>query len=313
MESLETEAVQQTEMSFLSSSHHGSELSSQTVMIEYVNSSYIMYDSSDNDRIKKDYRIVAEAIGTKPGSPCDITGCGPPFILLPEQAMLLKEFGYARIVRLKKTLPDNFCSVSKQIPLRSTDCDDGVQASTEMATKIAKGRKIKALKRMAKQFANAAELRVHEADFEGVEVTTEEINAVMSEMTAVSKTALNNFELITLPLRSDAEDAYEDVDVIPMTIGFRLRFAVFRDLWKRGFYMTDGLRFGCDYLLYEDVPGEGHAKYMVKCVSTMASICPLDLAALSRVGSQVKKDTLLAIVSPDSFVPYYIVMSWWRN
>uniref|UniRef100_A0A0N5AR63 tRNA-intron lyase n=1 Tax=Syphacia muris TaxID=451379 RepID=A0A0N5AR63_9BILA len=91
-----------------------------------------------------------------------------------------------------------------------------------------------------------------------------------------------------------------------------MKYTVFRDLWKRGFYMTDGLQFGCDYLLYEEKPGEEHAKYLVKCTNTMSTICPLDLAALSRVASQVKKDILLAIVAPDSFTPYYIVMSWWR-
>ena len=56
-----------------------------------------------------------------------------------------------------------------------------------------------------------------------------------------------------------------------------------------------------------------HAKYLVKCLSTLASINPLDLAALSRVGSQVKKDILIAIVPPDSFVPYYLAMSWWKG
>lgn len=55
-------------------------------------------------------------------------------------------------------------------------------------------------------------------------------------------------------------------------------------------------------------------RYMVLCIDTAEdSLSPLNLIAASRVGSQVKKQLLLAIVSPDSMIPYYIKSNWWKG
>jgi hypothetical protein len=40
-----------------------------------------------------------------------------------------------------------------------------------------------------------------------------------------------------------------DID-FPSSIKDRLRLTVFRDLWRKGFHLTSGLKFGCDYLVY---------------------------------------------------------------
>ena len=36
---------------------------------------------------------MPEAVGTNVGAPCDVMNCGPPFVLLPEQALVLQEYG----------------------------------------------------------------------------------------------------------------------------------------------------------------------------------------------------------------------------
>lgn len=55
-----------------------------------------------------------------------------------------------------------------------------------------------------------------------------------------------------------------------------------------------------------------HARWLVKCKDSMESIEPLELIALSRVASQVKKYVLLAVVAPDTITPYYIEYCWWK-
>lgn len=54
------------------------------------------------------------------------------------------------------------------------------------------------------------------------------------------------------------EEAYEELvrPPFPQTSLFRIKLNTFRDLWRRGYYLTCGLKFGCDYLAYECVPGE---------------------------------------------------------
>lgn len=42
----------------------------------------------------------------------------------------------------------------------------------------------------------------------------------------------------------------------PKSSVFRIRLNTFRDLWRSGYYLTCGLKFGCDYLAYQSAPGE---------------------------------------------------------
>ncbi len=41
------------------------------------------------------------------------------------------------------------------------------------------------------------------------------------------------------------------------------RYLVYQDITNAGFYLTNGLKFGGDYLCYEHDPAECHSKYIV--------------------------------------------------
>ncbi|EJD74500.1 hypothetical protein LOAG_18189 [Loa loa] len=125
---------------------------------------------------------------------------------------------------------------------------------------------------------------------------------------------LDGFYQSKLFIDDTREEAYEEMErpPFPKSSVFRIRLNTFRDLWRRGYYLTCGLKFGCDYLAYESIPGEDHSKWLVKCVDSQDALSSLDLIALSRLSSQVKKHVLLAIVSPDTLSPYYIEYSWWK-
>ncbi|KAH7732215.1 tRNA intron endonuclease family protein [Aphelenchoides avenae] len=100
---------------------------------------------------------------------------------------------------------------------------------------------------------------------------------------------------------------------VPNTIEYARKFTVFRDLWRKGFYLTNGIKFGCDYLAYEQPPGVAHSKYMVFCFDASQSIAPLNLVSASRVASQVSKQILAAFVATGSLLPYYMTMNWWKG
>jgi hypothetical protein len=48
----------------------------------------------------------------------------------------------------------------------------------------------------------------------------------------------------------------------PRTAAERVRLSVFRDLWQRGHYLTAGVKFGGDYLVYPGEPSRFHAHYV---------------------------------------------------
>ncbi|VDM50485.1 unnamed protein product [Toxocara canis] len=188
-------------------------------------------------------------------------------------------------------------------------------ANREMAVQVAKGRKAKQLKRKVVEEGTASARKVRRCDLVDVEVTEEEVEAAFKELILCKEKPPANFDKALIISVESRDDLYEVIEQPPFPddVSFRRRLCVFRDLWRRGYYLTDGLKFGCDFLLYVNKPSAVHAKYMVQCVDASCSIRPLDMAALSRVASQVNKLILLAVVSFDSPFPYYLQCSWWNS
>ncbi|XP_051255028.1 tRNA-splicing endonuclease subunit Sen34 [Dicentrarchus labrax] len=82
------------------------------------------------------------------------------------------------------------------------------------------------------------------------------------------------------------------------------RYQVFRDLRGRGFYLTSAGKFGGDFLVYPGDPLRFHAHFIAVCWSLEDSVCLLDLLAIARLGSNVKKTVLLCSPAADGGVLY---------
>ncbi|XP_037330232.2 tRNA-splicing endonuclease subunit Sen34 [Pungitius pungitius] len=82
------------------------------------------------------------------------------------------------------------------------------------------------------------------------------------------------------------------------------RYQVFRDLRGRGFYLTSAGKFGGHFLVYPGDPLRFHAHFIAVCLSLEEPICLLDLLAVARLGSNVKKTVLLCSPGPGGRVQY---------
>ncbi len=79
---------------------------------------------------------------------------------------------------------------------------------------------------------------------------------------------------------------------------------VFVDLTNRGKFVTLGLKFGADFLAYENDPLVCHAKYLVKILPEGSSINQNELIASERIANQAKKSLLLAYKSVSGDIKY---------
>ncbi|VDM60222.1 unnamed protein product [Angiostrongylus costaricensis] len=89
---------------------------------------------------------------------------------------------------------------------------------------------------------------------------------------------------------------------VPCTREFRARELVYHDLWRKGYYLTSGLQFGCTYLAYE-----GKDKNVVSIFEKRRAF-----SAMPWVCFQVKKSLVVAIVASDSHQPQYIKFDWFK-
>lgn len=73
-----------------------------------------------------------------------------------------------------------------------------------------------------------------------------------------------------------------------------LRRSVHADLTAKGYALTNGLKFGVDYLAYTGDPTSVHAAFMVIVAREGAGISTLDLVARSRVATTALKMAVMA-------------------
>ncbi|XP_053736638.1 tRNA-splicing endonuclease subunit Sen34 [Synchiropus splendidus] len=82
------------------------------------------------------------------------------------------------------------------------------------------------------------------------------------------------------------------------------RLRVFQDLRERGFFLTSAGKFGGDFLVYPGDPVRFHAHFIAVCQPLEQSVRLLDLLAVARLGSNVKKTVLLCSPGADGLVVY---------
>jgi hypothetical protein len=78
-----------------------------------------------------------------------------------------------------------------------------------------------------------------------------------------------------------------------------LRARVFREMWRRGFWLAKGTSFGCDYLVYAAEPNLYHASHLLVIKPWEEACSVLSLVTVARLGTTVKKVALIASQQPD--------------
>jgi len=287
----------------------------EQIFVDLVGEDFLIFKSNYVDILWDKYRIVADSIDE------DLNEYGSkhlPAILLPEQVQVLLESGFIQIRRVASF--DTFTTPVVAKPRDFISEEEKVELTT-LASRIVCGQIIKDRKRKATDGDGeipAKKMRVtHEevnAELQNVTLDEEVVNKVVDEL--LSKRSAINEKVVNIEHEAPSS-FYEilELDQIPFptTNEYRIRVTVFRDLWRKGLFLTSGIKFGCHYLAYEASPSKVHSKYMVFCRSPTDAMTPFDLTGISRVGSQVKKKILLSVVSSDTLIPYYMKLSWWKG
>lgn len=73
----------------------------------------------------------------------------------------------------------------------------------------------------------------------------------------------------------------------------KLNATVFDHFWSQGYYITSGIKFGGQFLLYPDDPMCVHSEYIVSIKDKNQEILPLELIGMGRAATNVKKTFVL--------------------
>lgn len=104
-------------------------------------------------------------------------------------------------------------------------------------------------------------------------------------------------------LRAIARKLYENFDA---------KYVVYRDLRGRKLVVTPGIKFGCDFAIYEHGPGVDHAPYMVSVRKAKDEISATDIVNAGRLATTVRKRFIIAIPDLEAKDIRYLIFKWFK-
>jgi len=278
--------------------------------------------------LRHKYRIIGSFVGFSPKS-VDI---GLPLQLLGEEVQLLKEKGIIKVVELncfEKEPRDNLVQRAMDFKEQSYQSqieefkEERIEMINKIADKIVAGKKRKKLEQLKrKRKFDAMRLQAEKkrkmlgSDVPApqiVDLSSDEESEQPEDLVRIDRDLVINQEISKIkPISRDMqviqtfeEDPWiEKEDKIPSSWSFntkginRCRLFTFKDLWNNNYYITEGSKFGGDFLLYSGDPVSFHAKFIVICLLSPKEIETetriQDLVARSRLGTCVKKTILFS-------------------
>ncbi len=92
---------------------------------------------------------------------------------------------------------------------------------------------------------------------------------------------------------------------------FDKKYQVYKDFREKGYVINPGIKFGCDFAVYERGPGIDHAPYLVQVYNKNDDISSTAVVLAGRLASSVKKQFILAIPRDKDKIDY-LALDWWR-
>jgi tRNA-intron endonuclease len=91
-----------------------------------------------------------------------------------------------------------------------------------------------------------------------------------------------------------------------------VKYIVFENLRSKGYVVSPGIKFGCDFAVYIHGPGIDHAPYLVKVLKPSQNISGVDIVLAGRLATTVKKQFILAIVNAEEKSIKFVGFDWWK-
>lgn len=95
-------------------------------------------------------------------------------------------------------------------------------------------------------------------------------------------------------------------------VDFDAKYLVFQNLRNKGYIVTPGIKFGCDFAVYEQGPGIDHAPYLVRVFRATDELTATGVVLAGRLATTVKKQFILALPKVTERKVDYVGFDWWR-
>lgn len=91
---------------------------------------------------------------------------------------------------------------------------------------------------------------------------------------------------------------------------FDKKYLVYKDFRDKGYIVNPGIKFGCDFAVYQKGPGIDHAPYLLQVYNSSDAISATGVVLAGRLATTVRKQFILAV--PRGNKIDCLALDWWR-
>jgi len=95
-------------------------------------------------------------------------------------------------------------------------------------------------------------------------------------------------------------------------VDFKEKFLVYKELREAGYVVAPGIKFGCDFAVYEHGPGIDHAPYLVHVMKPKDRLTATAVVLSGRLATTVRKQFIIAIGDSKRRRVEFLSLDWWR-
>ncbi|CAG8909293.1 unnamed protein product [Penicillium egyptiacum] len=280
------------------------------IPISYVSGRYLLFSIDAVTYLRREHHICGVLIGTLPQIPQQNVFLGLPLELMPEEARLLVDKGVACIVDEAKAHDgmNTLLEEDRRRYLRDLESQglhvsriqsDRKERNREQTLKKLEEKKAKA---KAKAEASAAAAQTPTVPEEGTSIPSPKNAAVVDLFNAEDRSSSPPTASTSIPPQSamaiTPATSYPPLPTPPSSSHLSApavppSYPLFAHLHSKGYFLSPGLRFGCQYMAYPGDPLRFHSHFLVVSYDWDQNIDIMDLVAGGRLGTGVKKGFLI--------------------
>jgi len=278
---------------------------SEPIPISQIAGRYLLFDITAVTYLRRTHRICGVLIGSIPQIPQQNVFLGLPVELLPEEARLLVEKEVAYIV------DDSAWHKQRFSTFEGADRKKYLESLRSEGLKARKAAEGESRKRQEHGLAKQAARQATKDSSAGTaieDLRTADDTAVVSEDGATESLFGDERPVLSAPSTSSTTSA-APYAITPTTTCAPLSlpqnpiqqpdppvpssYPLFAHLHSHDYFITPGLRFGCDYTVYPGDPLRFHSHFLAMGYGWDEEIPLLDLVGGGRLGTGVKKAFLI--------------------
>lgn len=283
--------------------------------ISLIHNRYLLFSINAITYIRRVHHITGVLIGSIPQIPQQNVFLGVPLQLMPEEARLLVEKGAAFVVDDCKVHEEGLRGLTQSERLEYVRELQREGAQTAKLIQARKGEQSeRALEQMEERKAKTNSAMITNTrenlpleEEENEEESTQFIfpsaaqnrvpTPAPSQHTRMPTSHTSGYPITPTtsypPLRTPTQSLSLPLPEVPSS------YHLFAHLHSRGYFISPGLRFGCQYLVYPGDPLRFHSHFLATGMQWDEEIDLLDLVGGGRLGTGVKKGYLIGGVEEE--------------